>query len=170
MSWDKNVPVSTPSAFNSVNNSFNFSLFDEFCAQTPPPAVLASTPHDGPALPGDKGAVGGDFCVCDAWFGTDRAIGLCPSKLSDSIECDVWIFRVLLAHPICILVVDDEAASCCVVNDCVVNDFGDDGTSYVQIDGNDANTEFEGSLRRRLERILQWETACLCIVESNNFH
>ena len=61
--------------------------------------------------------------------------------------------------------VDDEAAACCVVNN-GVNDFGDDDTSYVQIDGNDANTEFDGSLRRRLERILQWETACLCMLRA----
>ena len=76
---------------------------------------------------------------------------------------------MLIAHPICILVVDNN--TCWVVNG-GVNDFDDeDDTSYVvQSDDNDANTEFEGSLRRRrLESLLQWETACLCIVESNNF-
>lgn len=51
------------------------------------------TPHDGPELPGDDAAAAVADC-CDV-VGTDRAMGLCPNRLSDNIECDVWYCRTL---------------------------------------------------------------------------
>ena len=74
------LPVSTPLAFNSVNNSLSFSFFAEVWAHTPPPAVFESVPQTGPGLV----LRDDESKVCGKEVGSGRAIGLCPNKLSEN--------------------------------------------------------------------------------------
>ena len=74
------LPVSTPLAFSSVNNSLSFSFFAEVWDHTPPPAVFESVPQTGPGLVlrDDESE------VCGKEVGSGRAIGLCPNILSEN--------------------------------------------------------------------------------------